>query len=81
MFVQLFQIILNFCMSVSLLDGLFFFTEITQILGYLQFWIRYLSEISRRHSWDFDTQFPNKSDFLYVCQSVGWLTSILKLDI
>ena len=29
--------------------------------------------ISLRHSWDFDTQCENNSDFFYVCQSVSWL--------
>ena len=41
--------------------------------------MRYLSETSWRHSWDFDTQFPNNYEFLYV--SVCWLaTSLVKLD-
>ena len=35
--------------------------------------MRYLSEISWRHSWDFDTQFPNNYEFFYVCQSVSLL--------
>ena len=41
--------------------------------------MRYLSEISWRHSRDFDTQFPNIFEFFYVCQSVSWLTFSLKL--
>ena len=41
--------------------------------------MRYLSEISWRHSLDFVTLFPNNSDFL--CLSVCQLaTSLLKLD-
>ena len=38
-------------MSVSLLVC-YFLTEIRQIWGYLYFWMRYLSEIFLRHSWD-----------------------------
>ena len=42
--------------------------------------MRYLSDISLRHSWDFDTLFPNNSEFFYVYQSVssllqGWSDS------
>ena len=47
----------------------YFLTEITQILGYLQFWIRYLSEIFWRHSWDVGTLVQNNSEF-FVCLSV-----------
>ena len=38
-------------MSVSLL-ACYFLTKIRQIWGYLHFWMRYLSEIFLRHSWD-----------------------------
>ena len=38
-------------MSVSLLVC-YFFTEIRQIWGYFHFWMRYLSEIFLKHSWD-----------------------------
>ena len=55
------------CLSVCYLAH--FLTEITQILRYLQFWIRYLSEIFWRHSWDVCTLVPNNSEFL-VCLSV-----------
>ena len=40
----------------------------------------YLSENFWRHSLDVGTLFPNNSEFLYVCQSVSWLTLLLKLD-
>ena len=50
------------CLSVCYLAH--FLTEITQILGYLQIWIRYLSEIFWRHSWDVGTLVPNNSEFL-----------------
>ena len=66
--VHYFQIILIFlCLSMCYLAH--FFTEITQILGYLRFWIRYISEIFGRHSWDVGTLFSNSSEFL-VCLSV-----------
>ena len=39
------------CLSVSLLVC-YFLTKIRQIWGYLHFWMRYLSEIFLRHSWD-----------------------------
>ena len=114
-------------LSVCLLA--YFLTEISQILRYLQFWIRYLTEIFQRHSWDVGTLVQNNSEFfvclslcflahffpeitqildiswsgwyiflifkihsfdvhlfklflsfLYVCQSVSWLTLLLKLD-
>ena len=65
------------CLSVCQLA--YFLTEITQILGYLQFWIRYLSEIFWRHSWDVVAPFPNNSEFfvcLSVCQLAYFLTEI-----
>ena len=40
----------------------------------------YFSEISWRHSRDFGTLVPEIPNFLYVCESVSWLTSLLKLD-
>ena len=43
-------------MSVSLLVC-YFLTEIIQIWGYLHFWMRYLSEIFLRHSWDIGSLF------------------------
>ena len=52
------------CLSVCYLAH--FLTEITQILGYLQFWMRYLSENFWRHSWDVNTLVPNNSKCL-VC--------------
>ena len=69
MFSQLIQIILNFlyvCQSVSLAYCL---TEIRLIKGYLQLWMRYLSEILWRHFPDISGLFPNYSEFL-VCLSV-----------
>ena len=62
------------CLSVCQLA--YFLTEITQILGYLKIWIRYLSEIFWRHSWDVGTLVPNHSEFL-VCLSVSQLTYFL----
>ena len=48
--------------------------------GYLLFWMSYHSENFWRHSQDDFTPFPNNSIFFKVCQSVNWLTSLLKLD-
>ena len=42
--------------------------------------MRYLSEIFWRHSQDVSKLFPKIINFLYVRQSVSWLTSLLKLD-
>ena len=72
MFLQLYQIILKFlyvCQSVIWLTSLMKLHKLRN----LQFWMRYLSEISWRHSRDFDLLFPNKSEFFYVCKSVIWL--------
>ena len=62
------------CLSVCQLAN--FLTEIRQIQGYVQFWMRYLSETFWRQSWDLGTLDPNNYDFLYVCQSVSWLIGI-----
>merc|ERR1711954_162533 len=62
------------CLSVCYLA--YFLTEIIQILGYLQIWIRYLSEIFWRHSWDVGTLVPNNSEF-FVCLSVCYLAHFL----
>ena len=40
--------------------------------------MRYLSEIFWRHSWGVYTLVPNTYTFLYVCQSISWLTYLLK---
>ena len=42
--------------------------------------MRYFFETFWRHSLDVCTPFPNNCNFLHVCQSVSWLTSLLKLD-
>ena len=63
--VHWFQIILNFlfvCQSVSWHTTLLK----SHKYRYLQFWMRYLSQISWRHSQDFETPFPNNSDFYYL---------------
>ena len=54
------------CLSVCSLAH--YLTEITQIFGYLQFWIRYLSEFFWRHSLDAGTLVPNNLEF-FVCMS------------
>ena len=59
------------CMSVILLVGLLTYWN--------QAWIRYFSENFWNHSWEVFTPFPNNQNF-FVCQSVSWLTSLLKLD-
>merc|ERR1712239_93530 len=60
----------DFFVSLSVCYLAHFLTEITQMLGYLQFWMRYLSENFWRHSWDVNTLVPNNSKFL-VCLSVS----------
>merc|ERR1712081_108394 len=40
----------------------------------------YLSDIFWRHFYCFAGPFQIVLNFLYVCQSVSWLTSLLKLD-
>merc|ERR1711954_250244 len=59
----------EFCVCLSVCYLAHFLPEITQILGYLQIWIRYLSDIFWRHSWDVCILVPNNSEFL-VCLSV-----------
>ena len=71
---------LKFLVCLSVCQLAYFLTEIIKIQGYLRFWKRYLSEISWRHSWDVCTLFKTNQNFLYVCVSVRWLTSLLKLD-
>ena len=77
MFVHLYQIILKFlyvCQSVIWLILLLKWHK----FRYLQFWMRYLAEISLRHSQDFHTQFPNNSDFF---MSVSLLVGYILTDI
>ena len=62
------------CLSVCYLA--YFLTEIIQILGNLRFWLRYLSEICWRHSWDVGTLVSNNSEF-FVCLSVCYLAHFL----
>ena len=65
------------CLSVYWLA--YFLTKIMSIQGYLQFWIRYISEFFWRHSWDVGTLFPNNFEFLVclsVCQLAYFLTEI-----
>ena len=64
----------EFLVSLSVCWLAYFLTEIMSIEGYLQFWMRYLSGIFWRHV---VTMVPNNSDFLYVCQSGSWHTSLL----
>ena len=66
------------CLSVCLFA--YFHTEITQMQGYLQFWMRYLSGIF----WDLPEVLvhciqKNQISF-YVCQSGSWHTSLMKSD-
>ena len=62
------------CLSVCLVA--YFLTEIRQILGYLQFLIRYLFDFFGRHSRDAFTLLPNKYK-LFVCLSVWQLAFFL----
>ena len=55
----------------------YFLTEIRLLYGYLQFWMRYLSEIFWRQSWDVCTLVPNNFEFL-VCLSVCQFANFLR---
>ena len=66
------------CLSVWLLPYLLI--DIKQMKRYLLFWKRYLPEIFWDISWMFAHYFKIITNFLFVCQSVSWLTSLLKLD-
>ena len=69
------------CLSVCQLA--YFLTGITPIFGYLQFWIRCISEFFQRHSLDVGTLFPNNSEFLIclsVCQLAYFLTDIRQIQ-
>ena len=75
--------IFKFLVCLSVCQLAYFLTEIRQIQGYLQFWMRYLSEIFWRHSWDVGTLFPNYSEFrvcLSVCQLAYSLTEIRQIQ-
>ena len=67
------------CLSVCQLAD--YLTEITQILGYLQFRLKYLFEnFLWRHYWDVGTFVPINSDFfLYVSHSGIQISILLKL--
>ena len=65
------------CLSVFQLA--YFLTEIRQIQGYLQFYMRYLSEFFGGIPWMFVHLYQIILEFLYVCQSVIWLTCLLKV--
>ena len=54
----------------------YFCTEIIKKQGYLQFWMRYLSEIFWRHFWYVGRPIPNNFEII-VCLSVCWLAHIL----
>ena len=70
----------GFLVCLSVRSFAYFCTEIRQMLGYLQFWMRYLSEIFGDIPGMLLHHFQIILNFLYVCQSVSWLTSLLKLD-
>ena len=65
------------CQSVSWLTSLLLIDKYKDMssLGWYIF-----SEICQRHALDVGTLFPNNSESLYVCQSVNWLASLLKLS-
>ena len=65
------------CLSVCQLA--YFLTEIRLMWGFIQFWMRYLSEIFWRLSWNKFTFNPNNSEFLVflsVCQLAYFPTKI-----
>ena len=74
MLVHLLQMILIFtfvCRSVCLLTSLPELDRgISPVLDEISYWIFW------RHSWHVGTFVPNNSDFLFVCQSGSWHTSL-----
>ena len=69
----------EFLVCLSVCQFSYFLTEIRIIWGYLKFWMRYLSEIFQRLSWDVFAMIPNNSEFLVclsVCQLAYFLTKI-----
>ena len=75
----LYQSAYKFLVWLSVHKSAYFLTEITQIQGYLLFLMIYLSESFWRHSCGVCTLVPNTYKFWYVCQSISWLTNLLKL--
>ena len=71
----------DFFVPLSVCQVAHLFTEIRLIWEYLQFWMRYLSEIFGRLSWNVCILDPNKSEFLVwlsFCQLVYFLAEIRK---
>ena len=69
----------EFLVVLSLCQLTYFLTEIRILQGYLQFQMRYISEICWTHSQDISLQFQNHFDFfvcLSVCQLAYFLTEI-----
>ena len=78
MFVHLCRIILKF---LYVCQSAIWLTSLLKSHKYklLQFWMRYISEIYWRHSWDFDTLFPNNSDFfMSVSLLVGYFVTEIR---
>ena len=76
---RLFMIHFKFLVCLLVCQLAYFLTEIKLIQGYLQFQMRYLSEIFWTHSQDITLQFENHFDFfvcLSVCQLAYFLTEI-----
>ena len=69
----------EFLVCLSICQLAYFLTEIRQIQGYLKFWMRYLSEIFGDIPGMLVHYFQIILNFMYVCQSVSWNTSLLKL--
>ena len=69
----------EFLIYLSVCQLAYFLTDIKLTKGYLQFWMRFLSEISWRFSWNDCSLDPNNSEFLVclsVCQLAYFLTEI-----
>ena len=69
------------CLSVCQLAD--FLTDIRRMQGYLQFWMRYFSEIFLIHSWDVCTDIPINSYILVclsVCQLAHFITEIRQIQ-
>ena len=62
----------EFLVSLLVYQLAHFLIEIRLIQGYLQLWMRYISEVFWRHSWDGCSLFPNNNN-VFVCLSVCYL--------
>ena len=80
MLVHQIQILVIFLVCLSVCQLAHNLNDIRQIQGYLQFWMIYMNQIFGNIPGMLVHQIKIILNFLYVCQSVSWLTSLLKFD-